>query len=61
VRLPAGTKIVATAHFDNSTKNKHNPAPDEEVFWSDQSWDEMFSAFLQFTKDTPPKKTISRR
>ena len=62
VRLPAGSTIVALAHYDNSAKNRSNPSPDKEVFWSEQSWDEMFSAFFQFTKDTPPRaKTISQR
>ncbi len=32
----------------------YNPAPDKEVLWSEQSWDEMFSPFLQFTKDAKP-------
>jgi hypothetical protein len=45
-------------------KNRFNPAPDKEVFWSEQSWDEMFNGFFQFTKDTEaqakPTK-ISRR
>lgn len=40
--LPAGTKIVATGAFDNSTQNKSNPDPAREVPWGDQSWDEMF-------------------
>ncbi|MDX1492253.1 MAG: redoxin domain-containing protein [Pseudohongiellaceae bacterium] len=40
--LPAGTEIVATGAFDNSTQNKSNPDPAREVPWGDQSWDEMF-------------------
>ncbi len=40
--VPAGTKIVATAAFDNSTQNKANPDPAREVPWGQQSWDEMF-------------------
>jgi mono/diheme cytochrome c family protein len=64
VRIPAGSKILTLGHFDNSVKNKFNPAPDREVFWSEQSWDEMFSGFFQFTKDTQTTakpKTVSRR
>ncbi len=52
VRLPAGSKIMALGHYDNSIKNKFNPAPDKEVYWSEQSWDEMFQGYMQFTKDT---------
>ena len=51
LRLPAGSKLVVYSHFDNSTKNKYNPAPDKEVFWSEQSWDEMFFGFIKYTVD----------
>ena len=40
--VPAGTKIVVTAAFDNSAQNKANPDPAREVPWGQQSWDEMF-------------------
>ena len=70
VRLPAGSKLMTLGHFDNSIKNKFNPAPDKEVFWSEQSWDEIFMGFMQFTKDTQrksqseakkPESTVSTR
>jgi len=40
--IPAGTKVVATGVFDNSTQNKNNPDPSRSVPWGLQSWDEMF-------------------
>ena len=40
--VPAGTVIVATGAFDNSSQNKANPDPDRLVPWGQQSWDEMF-------------------
>lgn len=40
--VPAGTVIVATGAFDNSSQNKMNPDPDRLVPWGLQSWDEMF-------------------
>lgn len=40
--VPAGTRVVATGAFDNSTQNKANPDPSRDVPWGDQSWDEMF-------------------
>ncbi len=51
--LPAGSKIVVTAHYDNSADNKSNPAPDKEVFFraQNQSFDEMFSPFVQYSID----------
>ena len=40
--VPAGTKIVATGAFDNSTQNRMNPDAARSVPWGQQSWDEMF-------------------
>ena len=54
LRLPAGSKLVVTAHYDNSRNNKYNPAPDRAVYFRDsenQSWDEMFTPFIQFSND----------
>jgi hypothetical protein len=52
LRIPAGSKIVAAGHYDNSTKNKYNPAPEKEVFWSEQSWDEMYAPQARITVDS---------
>ena len=49
--VPAGSKLVATGHFDNSTKNRYNPAPDRDVFWAEQSWDEMFWPWTMYAVD----------
>jgi hypothetical protein len=49
LRLPAGSRLVVTAHYDNSAKNAHNPAPEKAVLWADQLWDEMFIPFISFT------------
>jgi hypothetical protein len=27
LNIPKGTKLIVTAHFDNSTRNKYNPDP----------------------------------
>jgi hypothetical protein len=52
LKIPAGSKIVALGHFDNSTNNKYNPAPEKEVFWSEQSWDEMYEPYIEYTVDS---------
>ena len=57
LKIPAGSKIVAVAHYDNSVKNPYNPAPEKEVFWSEQSWDEMFIPWFEYTVDS---KLLSR-
>jgi len=51
LRLPAGTTIKTIGHFDNSIANRYNPAPDKEVFWSEQSWDEMFNGWMEISID----------
>lgn len=41
LRLPAGTRLVCSATFDNSAENRSNPDPKATVRWGDQSWEEM--------------------
>jgi hypothetical protein len=48
IMLPAGTQLTATAYYDNSANNKYNPDPTKEVYWGDQSWDEMLAGFVDF-------------
>lgn len=52
LKIPAGSKLTAVAHYDNSIKNPYNPAPHKEVFWSEQSWDEMFIPWFEYTVDS---------
>jgi thiol-disulfide isomerase/thioredoxin len=48
LRLPAGSKIECTAHFDNSTGNLNNPDPTKLVHWGEQTWDEMMIGFVDY-------------
>jgi hypothetical protein len=52
IDLPPGSRITAIAHFDNSANNRYNPSPDKEVYWAEQSWDEMFSPFIEYTVES---------
>lgn len=45
-RLPKGTMVICTAHFDNSKKNIANPDPNEDVFWGDQTDEEMMIGYF---------------
>jgi hypothetical protein len=58
LKLAKGTKIHATAWYDNSTANKSNPDPTKDVMWGDQTWEEMMFTGLTFSID-PPKATPS--
>jgi hypothetical protein len=51
-QIPAGSKITVVTYFDNSVKNKYNPAPEKEVWWSEQSWDEMYAPQARITVDS---------
>jgi len=44
--LKAGTVLQAVAWYDNSSKNPHNPNPDQEVRWGEQTYEEMMVGFF---------------
>jgi hypothetical protein len=53
LRLPKGSKLHAVAWYDNSPGNKSNPDPTKEVWWGDQTWEEMMFTGLTFSVITP--------
>jgi len=53
ILLPKGTRIDCVAHYDNSPGNKFNPDPTKEVYWGDQTWEEMMIGFTDFVFDKP--------
>jgi hypothetical protein len=55
VELPAGTRVTASAWYDNSTANKSNPDATKDVWWGDQTWEEMM--FTSFTWHVRPVVT----
>jgi len=46
ITLPAGTVLQATAFYDNSANNRYNPDPTKDVYWGDQTWEEMLAGFV---------------
>jgi cytochrome c553 len=57
LKIPAGSKILGLGVYDNSVNNRWNPAPHLPVYWSEQSWDEMYQAFTEYTVDS---QTVAR-
>jgi hypothetical protein len=44
--LNAGAVLQAVAWYDNSSQNSHNPDPDQEVRWGEQTYEEMMVGFF---------------
>ena len=55
VLLPKGTKMIVTAHFDNSDKNKYNPDPTKTIRWGDPTYEEMMIGWMEYYVDGPTK------
>jgi hypothetical protein len=60
LKLPKGTKIHATAWYDNSANNPSNPDPTKDVWWGDQTWEEMMFTGLSYSIDPPPAATAQK-
>ncbi len=56
LRMPAGSRIECTAHFDNSKDNPNNPDPLRFVHWGEQTWDEMMIGFVDYAVPNEPRK-----
>jgi hypothetical protein len=61
IRVPKGAKLQVTAHFDNSANNKYNPNPNRDVWWGDQTWEEMMVPWLGVIVDktADPEKVVA--
>ena len=52
LKVPQGTRIGLTAHYDNSSSNPRNPnTPPKQIGWGEQTTDEMCIAFVYYTID----------
>ncbi len=60
LRVPQGTEIFVKGAFDNSKFNKKNPDPEQEVYFGEQSFEEMFIGYVQFAVPRDPKRFTPR-
>jgi hypothetical protein len=60
IKVPAGSKLVVVAHYDNSPNNKFNPDPNRTVYNGNMTWEEMFAPFFAVTvdKSVDPNKAV---
>jgi peroxiredoxin len=49
-RMPAGSWILCSGGFDNSSRNPDNPDPKASVRWGEQSFEEMFIGFMSMAE-----------
>jgi hypothetical protein len=57
--VPKGSRIEATAHYDNSPGNKWNPDPTVDVHWGEQTWQEMQYTGITYFVDQPATQSTS--
>ena len=43
--MPKGSKLICTAHYDNSDGNPLNPDPTKNVRFGLQTWEEMLVGY----------------
>ncbi len=58
IGLPKGARMIVTAHFDNSEKNKYNPDPTKTVRFGDPTYDEMMVGYFDYVTKTATRNTI---
>jgi thiol-disulfide isomerase/thioredoxin len=54
--LPKGAELVSNGGFNNSITNPYNPAPNEEVRYGDQTWEEMFNSWMSIAAVSKPEQ-----
>src|SRR5215813_7030916 len=58
--IPAGTRVMVTATYDNSAHNPHNPDPSRAVRNGSATYDEMMIGFVNYTVPKPLDRRVMR-
>lgn len=48
VKVERGSRLIITAHFDNSPNNRWNPDPSKTIRWGEPSNEEMMDGWLEY-------------
>jgi hypothetical protein len=56
--LPKGTRLLCTAHYDNSAANPWNPDPSATVRFGLQTWEEMMVGYYT---TMPAEERVAQR
>jgi Copper type II ascorbate-dependent monooxygenase, C-terminal domain len=46
IKIPKGSKLRVIAHYNNSASNRYNRNPNIDVYWGEQSWEEMMAPWV---------------
>jgi hypothetical protein len=62
IKIPKGTKLRVIAHYNNSASNRYNRNPNTDVYWGEQSWEEMMAPWvgLIVNRDVDLNKVLVR-
>ena len=60
VAIEKGTKIIITAHFDNSPNNRFNPDPTKAIRWGEPSTEEMMDGWFEYILPTKNIAAVSK-
>ena len=58
IPIPKGARMIVTAHFDNSERNKYNPDPTKWVRFGDPTYDEMMIGYFDYVARVPKRSSI---
>jgi len=61
LKVPKGSRMTISGHYDNSSNNKFNPDPGRTVYQGNMTWEEMFTPFFAIIVDkgADPSKLYS--
>lgn len=61
VRIEKGSRLIVTAHYDNSPNNRANPDPKQNIRWGDKSEEEMMTNWIEFLDGSNAAVTSAAR
>lgn len=60
VPVAKGSRVIVSAVFDNSAKNKLNPDPTKTVRFGEPTYDEMLVGFIDYARPKPVARTVAK-
>ena len=63
IKVTKGTRMIVTAHYDNSANNRMNPSPGKPALWGEMTNEEMMLPWFGVVvdRDAEPKTIASYR